>query len=575
MTTEKTLPTTIDPFMSWTWAEIEPFFKELQERLLDASSLHEWLSDWTKLAYLIEEMEARLYVATSQDTADQKAEERFNAFLDEIYQPAKAADQELKKKLLRSGLQPVGLEVALRNIQADNTIFRQENLPLLSELQKLGIAYDRIIGGQTITWEGAERTVSQMEPEFQASERGVREEIWRLVYERRLQDRESINENWAKLLGLRRRVAANAGLPDFRAYQWHHLKRFDYTPEDCLAFHDAIESAVVPAATRVYERLRQRSGVETVRPWDLGLDMAVYNYSYPNLSPFTETDILERTSAEIFRQVDPEFGSYFTTMMVEGLLDLENRKGKAPGGYCIRFPVTRRPFIFMNAVGTHDNVQTMLHEAGHAFHVFEESPLPYHLQHEIGSEFAEVASMSMELLASPYLEADRGGFYSRADAARARIEHLEGGIQFWPYMAVVDAFQHWVYTHGGEAENPANCDACWADLWDRFIPAVDWSGLEESKKTGWQRKLHIHTAPFYYVEYGLALMGANQVWRNSLDDQAAALKSYRHALSLGGTVPLPDLYRAAGARLAFDRGTLTEVVELMERTIHELENGLA
>ncbi len=257
-------------------------------------------------------------------------------------------------------------------------------------------------------------------------------------------------------------------------------------------------------------------------------------------------------------------------MRAEGLLDLDNRKGKAPGGYCTDFPVARRPFIFANSVGVHEDVQTLLHEGGHAFHVFECSHLPYQQQLVVPLEFAEVASMSMEMLAAPYLETEQGGFYSAEEAARARIEYLERSLLFWPYMAVVDAFQHWVYEKPAAASDAAQCDAQWNALWDRFIPDIDWSGLEEEKITGWHRKLHIHQSPFYYIEYGLAQLGAVQVWRNALSDQAGAVAAYRRALALGGTRPLPQLFETAGARFAFDAETLSQAVTLMERVISEL-----
>ena len=243
-------------------------------------------------------------------------------------------------------------------------------------------------------------------------------------------------------------------------------------------------------------------------------------------------------------------------MRREKLLDLVNRKRKAPGGYCTDFSAVKRPFICMNAVGVHDDVQTLLHEGGHSFHVFETASLPYHQQTQVPMEFAEVASMGMELLAAPYLAADQGGFYSPADAARARIEHLEGTLLFWPYMAVVDAFQHWVYENPDAATDPVNCDRTWGEQWDRFMRGVDWGGLEEEKVTGWHRKLHIFQVPFYYVEYGLAQLGAMQVWRNALRDQAKAVANYRQALALGGTVTLPELFATAGAKFAFDAQTL-------------------
>jgi oligoendopeptidase F len=253
------------------------------------------------------------------------------------------------------------------------------------------------------------------------------------------------------------------------------------------------------------------------------------------------------------------------------LLDLENRKGKAPGAYCSDYDMVMLPFIFENAVGLHGDVATLIHEGGHAFHVFEEAHLPYFHQLSVGMEFAEVASMSMELLASPYLLASEGGFYTEKDAARARIEHLEEMITFLPYMAVVDAFQHWAYTHEQAALNPDNCDQEWAKLWKRFMVGIDWGGLDEIMVTGWQRKQHIFEVPFYYIEYGLASMGAWQVWRNALADQKAAVAAYRKALRLGGTVAIPELYKAAGARFAFDAETLAEVIGLAEAKIEEFE----
>ncbi len=260
-------------------------------------------------------------------------------------------------------------------------------------------------------------------------------------------------------------------------------------------------------------------------------------------------------------------------MAEEDLLDLDTRAGKALGGYCAALPLRRRPFIFMNGTGTHDDVQTMLHEAGHAFHVFESASLPFVWQLEPPMEFAEVASMSMELLSAPFLSKQYGGFYTKQEAARARIEHLEGILLFLPYMAVVDAFQHWVYTNPELAAITGNCDTAWGELWERFMPDVDFSGMEEERITGWHRKLHIFQVPFYYIEYGLAQIGALQVWRNSLHDPDLAVLDYRKALSLGGTKNLPDLFAAAGADFRFDADILAELVALVEKTVQELETS--
>ena len=549
------------------WSAIQPFYRELAARPLSASNVEGWLSEWSALTKLWYETYQRLYVGVTVDTTDKEAERRYDAFFADIYPAIQDAEQELKEKFLGSGLEPAGFSVPLRILRAEADLFRRENLPLLTEELKLGTEYDRIMGAQTVEWEEQEVTLLQLQPVYQDADRQRRERAWRLAAQRQLADREAINTLWRRCMQVRGELAANANRSDYRAYSWQKLLRFDYTPQDCYIFHQAIEEVVVPAAQQLYEKRRRLLGVERLRPWDLEVDPL----GRPPLRPFKTIAELEEKTAAIFNRVDPQLGAYFEIMRGEGLLDLDNRKGKAPGGYCTDFLVARRPFIFANSVGVHDDVQTLLHEGGHAFHVFESSSLPYYQQLQVPLEFAEVASMGMELLASPYLSTDHGGFYSPAEAARARIEFMERGLLFWPYIAVVDAFQHWAYTHHTLASDPAACDAQWAELWERFMPGVDWSGLDDEKATGWQRKGHIHSDPFYYVEYGLALLGAVQVWRNSLEDQAGAVAAYRKALSLGYTVPLPQLYAAAGAKFAFDAATLQEILDLMLGTIAALE----
>lgn len=564
------LPHTAVPLLNWTWSQLEPYVNDLRERQLNEKSVSDWLSDWSYLGNLLDEIYWRLYVAITVDTTDRDADRRYNHFLDEIQPQWKAAEQTLKEKLLVADLQPAGFEIALRNFRTEADLFREANLPLLSEHKKLATEYDKIFGAQTILWEGQELTLPQLQPVYQEGDRNYRERAWRLAAERQLADREAINTLWVKFMDVRGQLARNAGLPDYRTYRWREKLRFDYTPQDCMQFHRAIEEVVVPAAQMIYEKRRQRLGLKSLRPWDLDVDP----FGEPPLRPFQSIDELEEKCARMFARVDPQLGAYFAQMRREKLLDLENRKGKAPGGYCTDFKAAGTPFIFMNAVGIHDDVQTLLHEGGHAFHAFESSLLPYHYR-EVPLEFCEVASMSMEYLAAPYLTEEQGGFYTAGQAARARVEHLETSLRFWPYMAVVDAFQHWVYENHQKACDPSQCDQKWAELWDRFMPGIDWSGLEQEKMTGWQRKLHIHEEPFYYVEYGLAQLGAVQVWRNALRYQPGAVAAYRKALSMGAKGTLPQLYAAAGARFVFDAGTLQEAVQLMLETINELEEQIA
>ena len=562
------LPQDPKTLLNWSWQDIEPHYQDLAARTLTAQNVTAWLADWTALDDRVSEMYSRLHVATTVNTADKDAEARFKAFLDTIYPRVEAAEQKLREKLLASGLEPRDMQVPLKKMRAEADLFREANLPLLTEEHKLGIEYDRIIGAQAVQWDGKEVTISQLRPAYLDTDRARRERAWRAATQRQLADQAAINALWQKFLPLRQKLAANADKRGYREFRWQQMLRLDYTPADCVAFQNAIEQAVVPAARRLYEKRRRQLGVATLRPWDLEVDPL----GRAPLKPFDHVEELKKIAASIFHRVDSRFGEYYDPMAREGLLDLDNRKNKAPGGYCTSFPMSRRPFIFANMVGLHDDLQTMLHESGHAFHDLARFALPYSQQRQVGLEFAEVASMSMELLAAPYLAAKDGGVYSEADAARARIEHLESNILFWPYMAVVDAFQHWVYENPADAADPSKCDAQWTTQWNRFMGGVDWSGLEQEMMTGWHRKLHIHQLPFYYVEYGLAQLGAVQIWANALTDQAGAVASYRRALALGGTAALPELYAAAGAKFAFDAATLNKYVGLMERTIEELES---
>jgi oligoendopeptidase F len=554
--------------MDLGWSDFQPAYEDLASRRPLRGDAEDFLRDWTGLAEAVDETYSRLYVATTLNTADMTAQERFHRFLDDVYPKAEQAEQQLRTILLAHGSAPAGFELPMKRMKTDAEIYREENLPLKTEEQKLGLEYDKIMGAQTVQWEGKEFTIAQLRPFFQDRNRERREAVWRLASARQTADGEAIGDLWRRFLSLRCKIAENAGFPDFRSFRWREFHRFDYTPEDCLAFHRAIEEAVVPAAAALAEERRLRLGVDSLRPWDMEVDPL----GRDPLVPFQSAEKLERGAEAIFHRVDPSLGRYFSLMRTEGLLDLANRKDKAPGGYCTQFAASRRPFIFMNAVGVHDDVQTLLHEGGHAFHAFEAFALPYHQQRQVGMEFAEVASMSMELLASPYLSSDFGGFYTAEDARRALQEHLERNIRFWPYMAVVDAFQHWVYLHPEDALDTEKCDEAWTRTWKRFITWIDWTGLEQELADGWRTKLHIHTVPFYYVEYGLAQLGAVQVWGNFLKDRKASVDAYRRALALGGSVSLPDLFSAAGAKFRFDAQILRDAVALM-REAHA--NGLS
>ena len=386
------LPRDAAHLIDWTWKEIDPYYSALLRRPIHDENIGQWLEDWTRLNELLDEVFSRLHVATTVNTEDVEAEKRYHRFLDLIYPSSEEAEQRLKTKLLDFGFVPPGFEIPYLKMRTEAEIFREENLPLLVQEHKLANQYDKIIAGQTVEWEGRERTIAQMRPLYQETDRSIREKAWRQAAARQLEDRTAINELWGEFLTVRREMAVNGGFRDYRSYRWRQMLRFDYTPEDCRRFHEAIEQVVVPAATRICEKRLNLLGLDTLRPWDMDVDPL----GRPALTPFTDVSELREAASRIFHSVDPVLGKYFDTMAVEGLLDLENRKNKAPGGYCTEFAAVKRPFIFMNAVGLHDDVQTLLHESGHSFHTFERSSLPYYQQRQVGMEFAEVASMAME-----------------------------------------------------------------------------------------------------------------------------------------------------------------------------------
>ena len=543
------------------WSDLKPRFDDLISAPLNADSMGEFLHRWSDLEKQLNESVNLAYRARTENTVDAEAAERYERLVTEVQPQAKAAAQALRDRVLSvPGYKPRDDESDLfRRFAAQRDLYREANLPVETELALLAARYDEIVGAMSVTLDGAILTMAAALQRLENTVRVEREAAWREVMARFAQDRSALDELFLRMLPLRRQLAANAGLSDYREFMWRAYGRFDYRPEDCLAFHAAIEAEIVPLARKLLERRRVWLGLNELRPWDLDVDPL----NRAPLRPFDTPEELEAGVSRMMHQLDPALGKDFD-LLREGSLDLGSRANKAPGGYCEFFPVSGRPYIFMNAVGTHDDVNTLLHESGHSFHALASSRAHNLVwNHWSPMEFAEVGSMAMELLAAPYLEEGHGGFYGHEEAGRARASHLEGAVLFLPYMAVVDAFQHWLYTTP-EDVTPTSMDAQWTRLWERFMPVTDWSGLETQRASGWQRKQHIFQNPFYYVEYGLSQVGAFQVWRNSLSDAPAALAAYRAALALGYTRPLPELYRAAGARLAFDREMLASLRPLLE-----------
>ncbi|MCL4787111.1 MAG: M3 family oligoendopeptidase [Verrucomicrobia bacterium] len=550
------------------WTQIEPLFDLLEARAPQCAGVPElerWLLDWSELNAALDEEASRRYIAMTCHTDDAEAENAYLHFVEHIEPQAKPRQFRLEKIFmshpLRAQLPVPRYEVFVRDTRNHVELFREENVPLETEEAKLTQQYQKLSGSLTVQFRGEEKTLVQMGKFLEEPDRALRQETWELVAERRLREREKFEEQFEQLLKLRERIANHAGFADYRAYAFRRMGRFDYTPQDCARFHDAVEQEVMPAVRELQAERRRQLGLEKLRPWDLQVDL----FNRPPLRPFERVEELVARSQRIFDRLDGELAGGFRQMQVLRLLDLDNRKGKAPGGYQSTLVESRLPFIFMNAVGLQRDVETILHEAGHAFHALaarEEDLLPYRSSPPI--EFCEVASMSMELLGNEFLEE----FYTQPDADRARRSHLEGIVSILAWIATVDAFQHWIYTHPGHTG--AERSAAWVALMDRFGGDVDWSGYEEARAHLWHRQLHIFIHPFYYIEYGIAQLGALQVWANSKRNPSKALADYKKALALGGSRPLPELFTVAGCRFEFDAKTIKPLILVVREALAKL-----
>ena len=562
----KDMKVTPETFAEATWDEILPYYAELAARPLDMASVEAWLADWSALEESLREATALATIAYTTDTANPAKEAAALRFTSEIAPKVDEQQVRLGQRLLDLGYSRDDLVTTIRRFRNRAELFRPENVPLGAEEAKLNAQYNKITGGLTVEWDGEEIPIPRLRPFLLNEDRDMRERAFRLQSAPYIERRNELAALFDRMYAVRVQEATNAGFVNYRDYVHRAKNRFDYTPDDCMRFHDAVERTIVPAVARIYERRRAAMGLNMLRPWDTAVDPE----GRPPLKPFDDVSTLIDGGRAIFNRLDPTLGQYFGMMADEHLLDLDSRKGKRPGGYCTFLPHRGRPFIFMNAAGVNADVETLLHESGHAFHNFEaRQAQPLIFQRHPGSEMAEVASMSMELLTAPYLARENGGYYSDADARRARIEHLEGTLESLPHMAAIDAFQHWVYT-SGEGHDADARDAAWLRIHTRFDAGLDWGGIEAERLARWYRQLHVFLYPFYYIEYGIAQMGALQVWRNSLADHAGALAAYRNALALGATKPLPELFAAAGAKLVFDAVTMGQLVALVEEQVAAL-----
>ncbi len=584
------VPATID---LGDWAQLAPLFDALETRAPQcdsATALERWLLDWSELNAALDEEAAKLYIAMSCHTDNADAEKAYLHFVENIEPHVKPRQFALAKIYIahpsREELLGIGTPISEsarlapgataepirrsalrlryavfdRDTKNQVELFRPENVALETEEAKASQQYQKLSGALTVQFRGEEKTLVQMGRYLEEPDRALRQEAWELVANRRLQEADKFEDIFDQLIALRQQIAQNAGFGNYRDYAFRMRGRFDYTAADCEKFHDAVEKEIIPIVRELQADRRGKLRVEKLRPWDSAVDPL----NRPPLKPFTEVGEMVARTQNIFNRLDGELAGGFQKMQDLRLLDLANRKGKAPGGYQSTLAEARLPFIFMNAVGLQRDVETILHEAGHAFHALATRAENLHAYRSAPIEFCEVASMSMELLGNEFIEE----FYAAPEAARARRTHLEGVVGVFPWIATVDAFQHWIYTHPGHTR--AERSTAWLALMDRFGGDVDWTGFEKSRAHSWHRQLHIFQYPFYYIEYGIAQLGALQVWANSKRDKVKALRDYKNSLALGGSRPLPELFAAAGCQFEFSAKTIQPLAKLLREELAKL-----
>ncbi|MDH5476409.1 MAG: M3 family oligoendopeptidase [Cyclobacteriaceae bacterium] len=555
-------------FSITTWEAIAPFFDELIKKTLDTEeALRGWLKDRSELESIISEDAGWRYIRMTCDTTNEEHNQHYMQFVTEIQPKIAPISNDLNKKavacdFLKALEKEEGYDIMIRGMRKALEIYRDENVPLQTKLQQEAQKFGQISGAMSIDHEGKELTMQQAGVLLQSTDRKLREEIYNKISNRRLEDKGTLDELYNSLIKLRDEVGRNADFENYRDYKFTSMGRFDYTPQDCFDFHESVATEVAPILNQLAEERKKSLSLDNLKPWDKSVDAE----GKSPLKPFSTGEELLEKSIECFDRIDPFLGQCLSIMKEMGHLDLESRKGKAPGGYNYPLSEIGVPFIFMNATSTLRDLVTLMHEGGHAVHSFLTKDLELVDFKHTPSEVAELASMSMELISMDQWDLF---FENEDDLKRAKKEHLEQIIETLPWVATIDKFQHWVY------ENPnhsiADRTTAWNEILDTFSDSItDWEGLQTNKDYMWQKQLHLFEVPFYYIEYGMAQLGAIAVWKNYKEDKQKGLEGYMNALKLGYKRSIPEVYAAANIKFDFSKAYIKELIGFVKMELGKL-----
>ncbi len=556
------------------WENIEPFLNSLKQRRINSTNcIEDLIRDESQLSEIISETRAKAYINMTSQTDNQEYQKAWRYFVENIQPKLSEYNDIINKKIINNDFVenlPERYDIMIKGIKSDIKIFREENIPLQTRLSILSTKYNEIRGKQTVFFEGEEKTLPMMAIYQESNDREIRESAWRATTSRILKDEEEISNIFEEMIKLRNQIAINSGFSGFQEYMFAAMHRFDYSIDDCLEFHDSIEYSCMPLKHQMNDLRKEKLELDKLRPWDTSVDID----GKKPLKPFFDADELINGCSRIFHSMSKELGNFFDLLKENNCLDLESRKGKAPGGYQYYLQKSRMPFIFMNATGTQRNLETMIHEAGHAFHSFYSGHLDLISERDAPIEFAEVASMSMELLTHPYWEE----FYEKEDAERARIKHLKGIIQFMPWMATIDSFQNWIYKNPNHTRSERVKK--WLEIQEIFGSKIDYDGINEEDENlekiieiSWQLQGHLFGAPFYYVEYGIAQLGALQLWKFHKENNINALRLYKNGLSLGYTKGLTELFAATGLKMSFSKDHVSKLIREVSDQLQDVSTN--
>lgn len=553
-----------------SWEDIKPYLEKLlDEEITDTNTLENFILKFSDVLGVYREQNARAYINMTCHTDNEDYLKRYEMFNTEIGPKADLILHSIEEKILQhpeyKKLPKERYEQFKLSLEKETKMFRKENVDLDAKLSQLGTKYNQIIGALTVNMNDKEITIPQANVYIKSNDRRLRKEAWSKIIDARYDKKQELDSLFDEMLKLRHQKALNAGFKNYRDFKHEDLHRFDYKPSDVLEFHESIKKYVLPINKQIGDKHRESLGLDKndYRPWDAAGEPV----GKTPLKPFSTSEELLKKAIKVFSKIRPEFGENLIKMKEANLFDLESRKGKAPGGYNYHLEITGMPFIFMNAAGTHSDMTTLMHEGGHAMHSFLTSSEPLINYRHTPSEMAETASMSMELMTSPYW----GEFYNDEDLKRARKEHLEDVIQTFPWVAIVDAFQHWVYLNPDHSVEERGRH--FSKLMNDFgTGLINWEGYEKYLSSFWHKQLHIFEVPFYYIEYAIAQLGALQIYRNYVNDPKQAINDYIKGLSLGSTVALPKVWEAMNIKFDFSGETVKELMEFVKEELAKLDS---